>query len=158
MAAKQTQAQKNTIARQAARIALVQAERTRKNTIRREVATRQAFMAGVQQMAAQHGVAPEQVARMLGVTSRAARANSATVAPSRELVNVNGAGLKPCAAVHALCEQLVKTDPKATRADMLQLCKDNGINSATASTQVGIFRKKAAEAAEQAAADEGNAE
>lgn len=139
---------KNTASRQAARINAVLEERARHHATRIEARNRAAFITGVQQLAQQQGVDPKQLAALLGFQARNARANSATVAPSRELIVVNGEALRPCAAVHALCA----TIPDASRADMLQLCKDNGVNSATASTQVGVFRKKAAE--EKAAAAE----
>lgn len=139
--------QRNAVARMQARIAKVQALRAAKNVARRQAAAHAAFVAGVQQLAAAQGIAPQQVAAMLGLQASNARANSATVAPSKQLVHVNGVALKPCAAVHALCAQY----PHYTRQQMLQLCTDNGINAATASTQVGLYRSNVAKAAKAAA-------
>jgi hypothetical protein len=142
---KLTIAQQNTFGRQARRIQLVLEERARHHASRIAARNQAAFLAGVQQMAAQFGVDAKQLLR---TTSYNARANSATVAPSRELIHVNGEALRPCKAVHALCA----TIPSATRSEMMQLCIDNGINKATAATQVGKFRAEQAEAAKQAAA------
>lgn len=129
----------NQVVRMQQRIAQVQAVRAAKNNARVQQRNQQAYLLAVQQLAAQYGVtAPVQTVALN------ARANSATVAPSTALVSVQGVQYKPCAAVHALCATLPAT---ATRAQMLQLCKDNGINAATASTQVGIYRKQQAQAA-----------
>jgi hypothetical protein len=136
---------KNTATRMQARIAAVLQQREAKNVVRREKVAQQAFMAGVEQLAAQYGVDPSALMRAQQVAAAAtARANSATIAPSRELVHVGGEALKPCKAVHALCA----TIPDATRAEMLELCYDNGINRATAQTQVGKFRAAAKAKAE----------
>lgn len=138
---------KNTLTRMQQRIAAVQEQRAAKHAARIADRNQRAFMLALQEQAAQYGIAPEQVAKMLGATDRAARANSGTIAPSNEMVVVNGVAYKPCKAVHALCD----TIPNATRAEMLELCKDNGINAATASTQVGKYRAAAkAAAAEEA--------
>lgn len=144
---KLTIAQQNTFSRQARRIQLVLEERARRHATRVAARNHAAFVAGVHQLAAQLGVDPMQLLRKQSVAYNA-RANSATVEPSRELVHVNGEALRPCKAVHALCA----TIPGATRSEMMQLCIDNGINKATAATQVGKFRAEQAEAAKQAAA------
>lgn len=136
----------NNVVRMQQRIAKVQQLRASKNAARKLAAAHAAFVAGVQQLAAQQGIAPQQVAAMLGMQARNARANSATVAPSSSAVVVQGSALRPCAAVHALCAQY----PHYTRAQMVQLCVDNGINKATASTQVGVYRTNAAKAAKAA--------
>jgi len=141
---------KNAIARMQARIAAVQALRSSKHAARVAARNQQAFTLQMQQLAAQYNVAPEQLKAMLGATDRAARANSATANPSTELVTVNGVSYKPCAAVHALCDWLVSTEPNATRKQMLELCKDNGINASTAATQVGLYRARAKAAADAA--------
>lgn len=117
------------------------AVRAARNAKRAQQRNQQAYMLQVAQLAVQYGV---QAPQFGAVVAANARANSATVAPSRELVVVNGVGYKPCKAVHALCA-LLPAD--ATRAQQLEICKDNGINAATASTQVGIYRKAAAAAA-----------
>jgi phage FluMu gp28-like protein len=130
----------NAIVRLQQRIAAVQQLRASKNAARKFAAQQQAFALAVQQAAAQYGVTPQQAAAALGLVASSARANSATVQPSVPTLQVQGTQHKPCAAVHALCAQLVATDPHATRKQMLQLCTDNGINPATASTQVGRFR------------------
>lgn len=131
----------NAIVRNAQRIAHVQALRAAKNNARKQAAAQQAYMLQVQQLAATYGMP---VPSFTPQVARNARANSATVAPSSSTVTVNGVAYKPCKAVHALCELL---GANATRAEQLQICKDNGINAATASTQVGIYRKAAAAAA-----------
>jgi hypothetical protein len=143
---------KNTATRQAARIAAVLAQREAKNVVRRAAAAQQAFMVAVQQAAAQYGI-PETQARAMFApqVARTARANSATVAPSTELIVVKGEALRPCKAVWALCATL---PADASRKEMLQICKDNGINSSTAATQVGLFRAAAAKAAADAAAEQ----
>jgi D-alanyl-D-alanine dipeptidase len=127
---------KNTATRQAARIQLVLEERARRHASRIGARKQQAFLAAVQEAAAQYGVDPKQLLRTQAAN---ARANSATVAPSREAIVVNGESLRPCKAVHALCA----TIPDASRKEMMQLCIDNGVNRATAATQVGKFRKDA---------------
>lgn len=144
---------KNTATRQNARIAAVMQQREAKNVVRRAAVAQQAFFAAVQEKAAEYGVDPSAMLAAMQPKHNggaAPRANSATVAPSRELVYVGGEALKPCAAVHALCN----TIPSGTRADMLQLCYDNGINRATAQTQVGKYRAAAAKAAEAAGSEE----
>lgn len=135
------QLNKNTHARMLARIQAVLDERAQHHASRIAARNAAAFRAGIEQLAAQYGVDPRQ---LLGVQARNARANSATVAPSRELIVVDGEALRPCKAVHALCAK----HPDMSRAEMIQLCIDNGVNKATAGTQVGEFRK-AAKAAEQ---------
>lgn len=132
----------NTMVRLQQRIAQVQALRSAKNTARKQHAKQQAYMLQVQQLATQYGVEAPSFAPQVAAN---ARANSATIAPSRELVSVAGVGYKPCKAVHALCATL---PANATRKEQMQLCIDNGINRATASTQVGIYRKAANQAAE----------
>jgi prolyl-tRNA editing enzyme YbaK/EbsC (Cys-tRNA(Pro) deacylase) len=127
------------------RIAAVQQMRASKHAARIAARKHDAFITGVHQLAAQLGVDPAQLLRAQKVAYNA-RANSATVAPSSEVVHVNGEALRPCKAVHALCA----TIPNATRSEMLQLCKDNGINPSTAATQVGKFRAMQAEAAKTA--------
>lgn len=130
----------NAMVRLMQRVAQVQALRASKNAARKQHAQQQAYMLQVQQLAAQYGMpAPNFGAQV----SAYARANSETIAPSNTSVVVQGVAYKPCKAVHALCATLPAT---ATRAEQLQLCKDNGINAATASTQVGIYRKAAAAA------------
>lgn len=136
-----SKAASNAAARNAARIAAVQQLRASKNAVRAAATKQQAYMLAVQQLSAQYGVP---VPSFAPVVARNARANSATVAPSATTVSVNGVAYKPCKAVHALCATL---PANATRTQQLQLCKDNGINAATASTQVGIYRKAAATAA-----------
>lgn len=132
----------NAIVRLQQRVAAVQAVRAAKNAARKQVAMQQAYQLQVQQLAAQYGLP---VPSFTPQVARNARANSATVAPSSATVTVGGVAYKPCKAVHALCELL---GANATRAQQLQICKDNGINAATASTQVGIYRKAAAAAAQ----------
>jgi hypothetical protein len=136
-----TQVQRNAVTRMQQRIAVVQQLRASKNAARKHAAAQAAFIAGVQQLAAQHGIANVQHLLHTGT----ARANSATVTPSNTSVVVDGVALRPCAAVHALCAKY----PHYTRAQMVQLCTDNGINKATASTQVGVYRTAAAKAAAQ---------
>jgi hypothetical protein len=125
---------KNTAARQLARIQLVLEERARHHAVRVAARNQRAFMVGIEQLAAQYGVDPRQ---LLAVKAQDARANSATVAPSREAIVVGGESLRPCKAVHALCA----TIPDGSRKEMMQLCIDNGINRATAATQIGLYRK-----------------
>lgn len=127
---------KNTATRMAQRIQIVLEERARHHEVRIAARRQQAFLVAMQELAAAHGMDP---AAVLGIKAADARANSATVAPSREVIVVNGESLRPCKAVHALCA----TIPTATRKEMMQLCIDNGINRATAATQVGKFRKDA---------------
>lgn len=134
---------KNATSRNAARIAAVLAQRAAKNEVRRAAATQHAYMLAVKQLSVQYG---QPAPSFAPVVARNARANSATIAPSATSVSVGGVSYKPCKAVHALCATLPAT---ATRTEQLQLCKDNGINAATASTQVGIYRKAAATAAKQ---------
>lgn len=129
-----------------ARAIALLAVRAARNAARAAVKQQQAYRLAVQQLAEQYGVQAPSFAPAVAAN---ARANSATITPSRELVSVGGTMYKPCKAVHALCE----TIPNGTRAEMLQLCKDNGINAATASTQVGIYRK-AAQAAKELAAEQ----
>ena len=126
-------------------LALMQV-RAQRNAARVAVKQQVAFQAQVAQLAAQYGLPAPSFSPAVAAN---ARANSATVTPSRELVSVNGVAYKPCKAVHALCEQL----PNGTRAEMMQLCKDNGINAATASTQVGIYRKAVAAKQEEVEAE-----
>lgn len=133
---------KNAAARTHVRAIALLAVRAARNAQRADARKQQAYMAKAAQLAVEFGMpAP----KFGPVVAADARANSATVSPSRELVNVKGVDYKPCKAVHALCETLPAT---ATRKEMLQLCRDNGINAATASTQVGIYRKAANQAAE----------
>jgi hypothetical protein len=132
----------NAAQRTHARAVALLAVRAARNAKRAQQRNQQAYMLAVAQLATQYGVAAP--VHNAVVVAANARANSATVAPSRELVVVNGVGYKPCKAVHALCA-LLPAD--ATRAQQLEICKDNGINAATASTQVGIYRKAAAAAA-----------
>jgi hypothetical protein len=147
-----TKQNKNAVTRMQQRIAKVQQLRASKNEVRRVAAAQQAFMLAVQQQAATYGIAPQQVQAMFAPqVARTARANSATVAPSTELITVRGVQYKPCKAVHALCATLPAT---ATRAEMLQLCYDNGINRSTAATQVGLYRAAVAKAAAEAAAQQ----
>jgi hypothetical protein len=134
-----SKAASNAAARNAQRIATLLAARAAKNAVRRAAANQQAFMVQVAQLSAQYGVPAPSFAP---VVARNARANSATVAPSATTVTVQGVAYKPCKAVHALCATLPAT---ATRAQQMQLCTDNGINRATASTQVAIYRKAAAQ-------------
>lgn len=125
----------NAIVRLVQRVAQVQALRAAKNAARKQHAQQQAYMLQVQQLAAEYGMpAPNFGAQV----SAYARANSETIAPSNTSVTVMGIAYKPCKAVHALCATLPAT---ATRKEQMQLCTDNGINSATASTQIGIYRK-----------------
>lgn len=131
---------KNAILRLAQRVANVQAMRAAKNAVRAAAAKQQAYQLGVAQLAAQYGLPAPSFAPQV---SAYARANSETITPSNTTVVVQGTPYKPCKAVHALCATL---PADATRAQQLQLCTDNGINSATASTQVGIYRKAAAAA------------
>lgn len=128
------QLNKNTHARMVARINAVLEVRAQRHAVRIAARNRATFLAGVEQLAAQLGVDARQ---LLSVQAHNARANSATVAPSREAVHVGGEALRPCKAVHALCA----TIPDGTRKEMVQLCVDNGINKATAATQVGVYRK-----------------
>jgi hypothetical protein len=94
----------------------------------------------LQQLAAEYGIAlPQQ--------STAARANSATVNPSKPLITVQGVQYKTCKAVQALCGMY----PHYTRKQMVMLCVDNGVNKDTASTQVNLYRTTAAAAAAAAA-------
>lgn len=130
----------NAIARNATRIALVQQLRASKNAARRAAANQQAYMVQVQALSVHYGLPVPSFAPQV---ARNARANSATVAPSATTVTVQGVAYKPCKAVHALCATL---PANATRAQQMQLCTDNGINRATASTQVAIYRKAAAQA------------
>lgn len=130
-----TTVSKNAIVRLAQRVAQVQALRASKNAVRKQVAKQQAYQLGVAQLAAQYGLPAPSFAPQV---SAYARANSETITPSNTVVVVQGTAYKPCKAVHALCATLPAT---ATRAEMLQLCIDNGINASTASTQVGIYRK-----------------
>lgn len=139
----------NAIVRMQQRIAAVQALRATKHQQRIAARNAAAYQAALQQLAAQYGMQAPKVSIDLH-----ARANSATVAPSAPLVTVQGVAYKPCKAVHALCDQLVQRNPDATRAEMLQLCRDNGINAATASTQVGLYRKARAAALEEQAAEQ----
>lgn len=133
----------NTVVRMQQRIAAVQQLRAGKNAARKQVAAQQAFMLGVQQLAAQYGVNPAQLLQV-----NHARANSATHKPSAPVVHVTGTGaLNPCKAVHALCAGM----PNATRAQMVQAATDAGINPNTAKTQVGLYRAAAAKAAAEAA-------
>jgi hypothetical protein len=134
-----SKAASNAAARNAQRIATVQQLRASKNAARKQVANQQAFMLQVAQLSVQYGVPAPSFAP---VVARNARANSATIAPSATTVSVQGVAYKPCKAVHALCATLPAT---ATRKEQMQLCTDNGINRATASTQVAIYRKAAAQ-------------
>lgn len=134
------QQQARIVARMQQRIAVVQALRASKHAARIAAKQQAAFIAAVQQQAAQYGVAPAQVQAMLHAVNKgapAARANSATQQPSSAVIVVNGVPLKPCKAVHAICA----ANPTATRAQVLHLCKLQGINQATASTQYGVYQK-----------------
>lgn len=130
----------NAIVRLMQRVAAVQALRAVKNAARKQVAAQQAYQLQVQQLAAQYGLPAPSFAPQV---SAFARANSETIAPSNTTIVVDGVTYKPCKAVHALCATL---PADATRAQQMQLCTDNGINRATASTQVAIYRKAAAQA------------
>lgn len=136
----------NAIVRLAQRVAAVQAVRSAKNAARKQHAAQHAYMLQVQQLAAQYGLPVPSFAPQV---SAFARANSETIAPSATMVVVNGVAYKPCKAVHALCATL---PANATRKQQMQLCTDHKINGATASTQVAIYRKAAAQAAAQAQA------
>lgn len=115
--------------------------RAAKNVARAQRVAQANFMLAVQQAAAQYGINPAQVLAPQQVSAYA-RANSATVVPSVASVQSVG-GLKPCKAVHAICATLPAT---ATRAQQIAAAVAQGINPATASTQVGIYRKAALQA------------
>lgn len=136
----QTVLQANAVARMQQRIAKVQQLRASKHAVRIATRNQQAFIVAMQELAAKHGVNP---AQLLQVGN--ARANSATHKPSAPVVHVAGAALNPCKAVHALCA----ANPTYTRAQMVQLCVDQGINPNTAKTQVGVYRAQAKAAAAQ---------
>lgn len=128
----------NAVVRMQQRIAAVQQLRASKHAARVAARNQQAFVTQVQQLAQQYGVNVQQVINMHNSNTTAARANSATANPSNALVVVAGVPLKPCKAVHALCA----ANPTATRAQILGLCAQHGINQATASTQYGVYKKQ----------------
>lgn len=134
---------RNAATRTHARAVALLAVRSVRNAARTAAKQQQAYMVAVQQLAVQYGVQAPSFAPAVAAN---ARANSATVSPSTESIVVQGVAYKPCKAVHALCATL---PADATRKQQMELCMDNGINRATASTQVGIYRKAAADAAEQ---------
>lgn len=130
------QQQARIINRMQQRIAVVQALRASKHVARIAARQQAAFITQVQQLAAQYGINTAQVLKMHNSNNTAARANSGTATPSAAQVMVNGVPYKPTKAVHALCA----ANPTATRAQLLAMCAQHGINPATASTQVGLYR------------------
>lgn len=137
---KQTVLQGNAVARMQQRIAKVQQLRASKHAARIAARNQSAFLLQVNELAVQYGINAQQLIKMHNSNNTNARANSATVNPSAALVTVNGVPLKPCKAVHALCA----ANPTATRAQVLQMCAQHGINPATAATQYGVYRKQLA--------------
>lgn len=127
----------NTVVRMQQRIAAVQATRKQHHATRiaaREqaaaaLANAQAYHTALAQLQAQYGVQ--------ATSAPKARANSATAVPSAALITFNGAQYTPCKAVHAIAAHC-----NGVRKATLALCKQVGINPATASTQFGIYRKQ----------------
>lgn len=128
MATKQTPATANTNARMQQRIAQVQALRASKNAQRRIARQQAAYMLAVQQLAAQYNMP---VPNTLSVR---AYNNAQKHAPSA----VQGA----CGRVHQIAsEQAAIAGNNNVRKQVLQQCKAEGINPATAATQYAKWHK-----------------
>lgn len=124
----------NLVSRNVARILAVQQQRATNNANRAATALHAAGMLQLQQICAQYNLPLPRTAN----AANNARANSATMTPSVDMLMIQGKQYRPCKAVHALCETL---PADATRKEQMQLCLDNGINRATASTQIAVYRK-----------------
>lgn len=93
------------------------------------LANQQAYQTALAQLAATYGFAPPSI-------TPAPRANSATLQPSANQIQVNGVWYKPTHAVHALAA-LHNGNRKAT----LAACAAHGINVNTAQTQFAAYKK-----------------
>ena len=128
MATKQTSPAANTATRMQQRIAAAQELRASKNAARRVAQQQAAYMLAVQQLAAQYNMP---VPNTLSVR---AYNNAQKHAPSA----VQGA----CGRVHAIAdEQADIAGNYDVRKQVLQQCKAEGINPATAATQYAKWHK-----------------